>query len=80
MGQSSRAKQACILGYGGLRTKTANLDVPQFKNMHKSAYHFEGDLSVFFYPRTEAERKATAAERRDVRGPTCSLQKQKSLT
>lgn len=68
------------MGYGGLRTKTANLDVPQFKNMHKSTYHFEGDLSVFFYPRTEAERKATAAERRDVRGPTCSLQKQKSLT
>lgn len=63
------------MGYGGLRTTTANLDVPQFKNMHKSAYHFEGDLSVFFYPRTEA-----AAERRDVRGPTCSLQKQKSLT
>lgn len=68
------------MGYVGLRTKTANLDVPQFKNMHKSTYHFEGDLSVFFYPRTEAERKATAAERRDVRGPTCSLQKQKSLT
>lgn len=68
------------MGYGGLRTTTANLDVPQFKNMHKSTYHFEGDLSVFFYPRTEAERKATAAERRDVRGPTCSLQKQKSLT
>lgn len=67
------------MGYGGLRTKTANLDVPQFKNMHKSTYHFEGDLSVFFYPRTEAERNA-AAERRDVRGPTCSLQKQKSLT